>query len=272
MPAKRLAALFFLLMSSATLADHSVLRVGTTTSTQTSGLMDALLPVFRQETGYETEVKAVGTGAALKLGQQGKVDVLLVHAPQAEQQFIADGHGLARHPVMRNAFIIVGPADDPAGIAGFTDVAAALRRVKSTESLFLSRGDDSGTHKKELALWRAAGIDPYAQPWYHEIGAGIGNLLRQCSADQGYTLVDRGTWLALRDELRLRLLVEGDTLLDNPYAVIAVNPARHPDINAKAAQTFVDWLLSPVGQHLIGAYRIQGETLYAPERPGTAEP
>jgi len=255
--------LLFLAMGQASAG--GMLRLATSTTTASSGLLTMLLPAFEAATGYTTEFRGVGSGTALRLGREGQVDALLVHAPEAETRFIVDGHGVARIPVMHNDFVIVGPPDDPAGVSGMTDVAAAMLRIRGRGALFLSRGDDSGTHQKELALWQAAGMDPYAMPWYRELGMGISELLRTASKQQAYTLADRGTWLAMRNELQLRLLVEGDPLLYNPYHVIAVNPQRHPQVNGTAAQRFIDWLCSATAQQLIADFRKHGQALFIPD-------
>lgn len=246
-------------------ANPTLLRLATTTSTNDSGLLDILLPAFQQSSGYRIEIQAVGTGTALRLARTGQADVLLTHAPEAEAQFVREGHGLARYQIMHNDFVIVGPPDDPAGLVGLRDINQVMVRVRDSESLFLSRGDDSGTHKKERLLWRYAGIDPYGQNWYHELGLSMAEVLRAAGEQLSYTLTDRGTWLALKDQLNLRLLVEGDPLLKNPYGIIAVNPARHPGINNAAANAFIDWMRSPAAQRLIRDYRKHGEPLFTPD-------
>jgi tungstate transport system substrate-binding protein len=261
-----ISALIFLLAATPAAADQP-LRLATTTTTVDSGLTDVLLPAFERHSGHRVELHAVGTGTALRWAREGKVDVVLVHAPTAEQRFVRDGYGLVRHQVMHNDFIIVGPSQDPVGLHGQRDIKRALTRLRDRQGLFLSRADDSGTHKKELALWQAAGIDPYGQDWYQEVGMSMSQALQQASARRAYTLTDRGTWLALRDRLQLALLVEGDPLLANPYGVIAVNPARHQGINAVAATAFVDWLCSPAAQRLIRDYRLHGEPLFIPDLP-----
>ncbi len=246
-------------------ANQPPLRLATSTSTIDSGLLDILVPAFQQHSNYRVEILAVGTGTALRLARTGQVDVLLVHAPTAEKRFVREGYGLERHQIMHNDFVIVGPSDDPAGVMGLTDTIQAIARVRDCECIFLSRGDDSGTHRKERLLWRYAGIDPYGQNWYHELGLGIADVLRAAGERQAYTLTDRGTWLALKDQLELRLLVEGDALLKNPYGIIAVNPAKHPNINFAAANAFVEWMCSPSAQRLIRDYRKHGEPLFTPD-------
>lgn len=264
---QRLCFALVLLAVSTVAGGNGKLRLATSTSTVDSGLLDVLLPVFQQATGYRTQVFPVGTGNALRMGREGKADVLLVHAREAEEQFIREGHGLERHPVMHNDFVIVGPGRDPAGIAGLTDAAEAMRLLRDSQSPFLSRGDDSGTHKKELLLWQSAGIDPYGAPWYYELGLDMGGILRAADERRAYTMIDRGTWLNLKDDLQLQLLVEKDPLLQNTYGVIAVNSARHPQVNAEAAQAFVAWICSPAAQRLLRDYRKHGETLYFPGQP-----
>ncbi len=240
------------------------LRLATTTSTENSGLLGYLLPVFERETGLRVHVIAVGTGKALRMAQDGDVDVVLVHAPGAEQQFMNTGAGILRRAVMHNDFVIVGPRGDRAGIRGLHDAVAALQRIARTRSTFISRGDDSGTHKKERALWDAAGIRPSGY-WYREAGQGMGKVLQMADELQGYTLTDRGTWLAYQAKTDLQVVTEGDDRLFNPYHVIAVNPERYPDVNFAAAKRLIDWLIGNEGQRLIAAYRKQGQQLFHPD-------
>ncbi len=249
---------------SAAFADQDTLRLATTTSTANSGLLDLLLPTFEATSGYAVKASAVGTGAALRMGRGGKVDALLVHAPTAEQKFIEAGHGLTRHQVMYNDFVLVGPPDDPAQIKGLDDVVQALVRISAERALFVSRADDSGTNKKELSLWREAGVDPYGADWYLETGSGMAATLELAGTRIGYTLTDRGTWLARRTQLSLRLLAVGDKRLHNPYAAIVVNPVKHPETNVDAAEAFVNWLLSSEAQGLIREFRVDGEQLFIP--------
>ena len=243
------------------------ITVASTTSTQNSGLFDYLLPKFTVDTGIEVRVVAVGTGQAIRLATNGDADVLLVHHPASEKKFVADGFGVARHPVMHNDFVLVGPADDPAGVRGTTDIAAALQSVADAEQVFVSRGDDSGTHKKELELWAAAGVDPSpaSGEWYRESGSGMGATLNVASSMAGYTLTDRASWVSFGNKGELEILVEGDERLHNPYAAIVVNPERHPHVRAREAQIFVDWLTSARGQAAIDAFRIEGEQLFFPD-------
>jgi len=241
--------------------------LATTTSTQDSGLLDVLVPLFEKQTGHTVKVIAVGTGAALRMGERGDADVLLVHAPKAEEAFMAAGHGVERKYVMYNNFIIVGPHDDPAQIRGMDDAAAALKRIAEATALWISRGDDSGTHKKEKALWVDAGLDVStlaAQDWYQESGQGMGATLRIASEKGGYTLTDRATYLNLQDTLHLEILVEGDPRLRNVYHVIVVNPEKHPGVHEEGARAFAEFLLSPQVQEIIASYGVDkfGQPLF----------
>jgi tungstate transport system substrate-binding protein len=271
---KRLAALCIgvALAALAVSDEPRPITVASTTSTQNSGLFDYLLPKFTAETGIEVRVVAVGTGQAIRLATNGDADVLLVHHPASERKFVADGLGLARHPVMHNDFVLVGPAADPAGIRGIADVATALRRIGDGEQIFVSRGDDSGTHKKELELWRAAALDPRpaSGAWYRESGSGMGTTLNTASAMGGYTLTDRASWVSFGNKAGLQLLVEGDTRMHNPYSIIVVNPGRHPHVHAVEAQAFADWLISEQGQQAIAAYRVDGQQLFFPDAAATS--
>lgn len=242
-----------------------LLRIATSTSTQNSGLMDHLLPQFIADSGCQVKLYAVGTGSALRFGRVGEVDVLLVHAPEAEQLFVDQGYGLQRLPVMHNDFILVGPPQDPAGVGGMTDITAAFMQIATSGKTFISRGDDSGTHKKEMSIWQATGTDPYGQDWYIETGVSIGKALQIASEQQGYAITDRGTWLAIKNKLKMTLLLQGDKLLHNPYRIIAIDPARHQGINAKAASMFIDWIRSPRIQQLIGDYRVEDQILFIPD-------
>ncbi len=251
-------------LGPATAPQGDVLILATTTSTRDSGLLDVLVPRFEAQTGVQVKVIAVGTGAALRMGREGNADVLLVHAPAAEEEFMRQGYGLERRPVMYNDFVLVGPPDDPAAVRGEA-VAEALRRIARAEALFLSRGDDSGTHKKERALWELAGISP-GGAWYQESGQGMGATLKIASEKGAYTLSDRGTFLNLRDVVDLEVLVEGEEVLFNPYHVIVVNPERHPAVNAEAAKAFAEFLTSSAVQALIGEYGREqfGQPLFVP--------
>ena len=241
--------------------------LATTTSTQDSGLLDVLVPRFEQQTGYTVKVIAVGTGAALRMGERGDADVLLVHAPEAEEAFMAAGHGAERRYVMYNDFVIVGSSDDPAHIRGMSDAAEALKAIAQAKALWISRGDDSGTHKKEKALWADAGLDVSAlaaEPWYQESGQGMGATLRIASEKGGYTLTDRATYLNLRDTLHLEILVEGDPRLRNVYHVIVVSPEKHPGVHVEGARAFADFLTAPETQEIIANYGVEkfGQPLF----------
>ena len=267
LPRRKLAIVAAFLLALAlpgTVRADEQITLASTTSTEQSGLFSHLLPIFTRETGIVVRVVAVGTGQALDIGRRGDADVVLVHDRAAEERFVAEGHGGPRRPVMYNDFVIIGPAADPAGIAGLRDSAAALRRIATAGAVFVSRGDRSGTHAAELRLWREAGIDPVAGRggWYREVGQGMGPALNTAAAQDAYLLADRGTWLAFRNRQGLRVLVEGDRRLFNQYGVMPVNPARHPHVKAAAAQRFGEWLVSPVGQQAIDGYRIGGEAVF----------
>ena len=242
--------------------DH-VLKLATTTSTENSGLLQHLLPVFERDTGYKVHVIAVGTGKALRMGRDGDVDVVLVHAPAAEQKFVDEGHGVKRVAVMYNDFVIVGPVNDPADAGSSSSGNEALGRIAKNKAVFVSRGDDSGTNKKELSLWREAGIRPQ-EPWYREAGQGMGKVLQMAGELSAYTLTDRGTWLAFKNKSPLRIVYQGDPALFNPYGIIAVNPARYADINFTGAQALIKWITSPAGQLLIGNYTVADSLLFTP--------
>ncbi len=248
-------------------AERQKLILATTTSTENSGLLDYLLPAFEEAYNVDVDVVAVGTGQALQLGEDGNADVLMVHARPREDAFMAAGHGVRREDVMYNDFIIVGPAADPAGIKGLNDVAAGLQAIAAAEAPFISRGDDSGTHIKELSLWAESGISPSGD-WYIEAGQGMGAVLTMADERQAYTLTDRGTYLARTLEgIDLGILVEGDPLLFNPYGVIAVNPNKGDHIQAELANTFIDWLISPATQEAIGKFGVEefGMPLFTPD-------
>jgi tungstate transport system substrate-binding protein len=244
-------------------ADYDVVRLAASTSTANSGLMALLIPKFAEDTKRRIELTAVATGKALRLGRDGKVDVLLVHAPAAERQFVASGHGIKRVRVMHNDLIIVGPRADRAGIEKARDVIEAFRRIGDSKESFVSRADDSGTHRKEMTLWKGAGIQPYGL-WYREVGKGMADALAIANRESSYLLIDRGTWLKHRSTVDLELLFEGDERLLNIYTAIAVNPAKHSQININGAQAFIDWIISPEITKMIASYRIDGEQLYIP--------
>jgi tungstate transport system substrate-binding protein len=242
---------------------EKIIRLATTTSTENSGLLNAILPKFSTETGYQVHVIAVGTGKALRMGRDGDVDVVLVHARPAEDKFVAEGYGEKRYGVMYNDFVMVGPKEDPAGIAGAKTATEALGKIAHTQSIFVSRGDDSGTHKKERGLWKAAGISPKGG-WYREAGQGMGKVLQIAGEMGAYTLTDRGTWLAYQDKSPLRISFQGDPQLFNPYGIIAVDPKRHPDTNYQGALALIGWFISPHGQELIGDFKIGDNKLFTP--------
>ena len=254
----------------ATPAGPTDVILATTTSTQDSGLLDVLVPMFEEQTGYSVKPIAVGSGAAIKMGENGEADVLLVHSPSAEEEFMAAGYGSDRHMVFYNDFVIVGPVDDPAGIADMTSASDAMKAIAESESTFISRGDDSGTHAREKSLWAAAGIEP-GGGWYVESGTGMGETLRIANERDAYTLTDRGTWLALADDMNIVIVSEGDQLLVNVYHVIVVNPERYDTINEAGAIAFADFLLDPAIQTAIGEFGVDeyGEPLFVPCANGT---
>jgi tungstate transport system substrate-binding protein len=247
-------------------AEDNFIIVQSTTSTQNSGLFDHLLPLFTKKTGIEVRVVAVGTGQALKNAENGDGDVVFVHSQPDEEKFVADGWGVKRYPVMYNDFIIVGPASDPAKIAGLKQAPEALQKIAEAKMPFASRADDSGTHKAELKLWKEAGVDPKAASglWYLETGSGMGTTLNTAVGKQAYALTDRGTWLAFANKDDFKVLVEGDDKLFNQYGVILVNPIKHPNVKAKEGQAFIDWLVGPEGQAAIASYKIDGQQLFFP--------
>jgi tungstate transport system substrate-binding protein len=240
------------------------LVLATTTSTYDSGLLDYLLPEFEAEHNAKIEVIAVGTGQAIKTAEQGDADVILVHARAREDKFVAEGYGVNRQDVMYNDFVIIGPEGDPAGIQGMTDAAAALAQIAETQATFASRGDESGTHSKEKAIWEKAGIEPGGD-WYLSLGQGMGATLTVANEKGAYTLTDRGTYLSREEGLGLPILVEGDTILFNPYGVIAVNPEKHSHVQYELAMQFIEWLTSVDTQEKIGGFKhSSGEVLFHP--------
>ncbi|MEO9780218.1 MAG: substrate-binding domain-containing protein [Sedimentitalea sp.] len=251
---------------AAALADENFIVVQSTTSTQNSGLLDAILPTFKDKTGIEVRVVAVGTGQAIKNAMNGDGDVLLVHAKPAEEKFVAEGWGVARKDVMYNDFVLIGPEEDPAGIAGGDDIVAALKEIASAEAPFASRGDDSGTHKAELRHWGAADIDvtTHSGDWYRETGSGMGATLNAAAGMDAYVLSDRATWIAFGNKDGMDILVEGDPRLFNQYGVILVNPEQHPDVKAAEGQSFIDWLTGAEGQAAIAGYQLDGQQLFFP--------
>jgi len=256
-------ALAGLLLTCSADAGEDIIRLATTTSLESSGLLDRLLPPFEAATGRHIHVIAAGAGSALALGRSGDVDVVLVHAPSAENKFVAEGHGVNRRAVMYNDLVIAGPQADPAGVRGGVDVRVALAKIALGKHLFVSRGDDSGTRRKERSLWRAAGVDPVGD-WYRVAGLGTGQMLMMADELDAYTLTDRGTWLAYQARLRIELLVEGGDLMRNAYGIIAVNPDRFRDINYMGAMSLIAWVTSAPGQALIADFRIDGEQQFRP--------
>jgi len=242
--------------------ERGFITIASTTSTENSGLFEDILPQFTESTGIEVRVVAVGTGQALRIGCNGDADAVLVHAPAAERQFIADGCGVDRREIMYNDFIVIGPGSDPAGIEGTETAAEAFQIIADAEAPFASRGDDSGTHKKEMSIWADAGIEP-AGSWYRELGSGMGAALNTAAGMDAYIMADRGTWISFDNRQNLEILVEGDPNLFNQYGSVLVNPANH-DVKHELAQEWHDWLVSEEGQAAIGAYRLRGQQLFTP--------
>ncbi|EKD38377.1 MAG: hypothetical protein ACD_75C00756G0002 [uncultured bacterium] len=273
------------------MAADKVLKMSTTTSTEASGLLDVLLPELLKDTGIEVKVVAKGTGAAIRDGEDGNVDVIFVHAKAREEEFVAKGFGTKRYPVMHNDFVIVGPADDPAGIKGLTEAGPALTKIATAKAPFISRGDDSGTHTKEQALWKGTGLPlaeqtrkivskgqekevKYMVPadssaWYMSIGQGMGKVITFAEEKKAYTMTDRGTYIKMKygktPGVELDVLCEGGADLANFYGVIPINPAKHPHVKNALAMQFVEWLISPKGQGLIGGYKLEGKQLFFPD-------
>jgi len=246
---------------------EEILRLATTTSTYETGLLDHIFPLFEKEHGVKIHIISVGTGKAIKIAENGDVDVIMVHARKAEDKFVAEGYGVNRRDVMYNDFVILGPENDPAGIAGLKDAKQALTRILESRSTFVSRGDDSGTHKKEKTLWSKAGRKP-SGPCYLEAGQGMSATLRMADEKNAYVMLDRATYLFQRDKIRLKKMVEGDPDLFNPYGVIAVSPYKYPHAKYKLAMALIAWVTSPECQDMIGAYRKGGEQLYQPNAVG----
>jgi len=247
-------------------AQEQFIVVASTTSTEQSGLFGHILPVFQKKTGIQVRVVALGTGQALDLARRGDADVVFVHARSAEEKFLAEGHGVKRFPVMYNDFVLIGPRSDPAKIRGGKDILAALRKIKTAGAPFVSRGDRSGTHVAELALWKIANVDIEKEkgPWYRDTGQGMGPALNTAAAMNAYILADRGTWISFKNRGELAIVVEGDKHLFNEYGVMLVNPAKHPSVKKDLGQAFVAWVISPEGQKTIAEYRIGGEQLFFP--------
>ena len=284
-----ITVIFF--MSWGALAEEKIIKMSTTTSTQASGLLDVLLPQLEKDTGIQVKVIAKGTGAAIRDGIDGNVDVIFVHAKAREEKFVKDGYGTQRYAVMHNDFVILGPADDPAKIKGISNAPEALKKIAEAEALFISRGDDSGTHTKEQALWQKTGLQlekisntvvkkgkkqeiAFVHPagsvkWYLSIGQGMGKTIMIADEKQAYTLADRGTYIKYkfgRDvPVELDVLCEGDPLLANPYGIIPINPKKHPHVKNKLAEAFAQWLVSDRGQAVIADYRLLGKQLFYPD-------
>src|SRR6476619_2872949 len=248
------------------IAEDRSIVVASTTSTQDSGLFGYLLPIFKAKTGIEVKVIAQGTGQALDTARRGDADVVFVHAKSQEEKFLAEGFGVKRFDVMYNDFVLIGPKGDPAGVKG-NDIETALKTIQAKGVPFVSRGDRSGTHAAELALWKQAGIDLAAGkgPWYREIGQGMGAALNAASGMNGYVLSDRGSWISFKNRGDLQIVVEGDKRLFNQYGVMLVNPEKYPSVKKELGQAFVDWLISPEGQAAIAGYKIDGEQLFFPD-------
>ena len=260
------AAIGVIVLAAPTAAQEKSIVVSSTTSTQDSGLFGHILPLFKSKTGIDVKVVSQGTGQALDTGRRGDADVVFVHAKAQEEKFVSEGAGVKRFPVMYNDFVLIGPKSDPAGIKGSKDIVASLKAIKDKAAPFISRGDRSGTHLAEVALWRAAGIDIEKDKgdWYKSIGQGMGAALNTASASNAYVLTDRGTWLAFKNRGELAIAVEGDKRLFNQYGVMLVNPEKHPAVKKQLGQQFIDWLVSREGQNVIAGYKINGEQLFYP--------
>jgi tungstate transport system substrate-binding protein len=240
------------------------ITIASTTSTEQSGMFKHLLPMFQKKTGIEVRVVALGTGQALDMARRGDADVVFVHAKSAEDKFIAEGYGVKRLPVMYNDFVLIGPKSDPAKVTGGKDITEALKKIKAASAAFVSRGDRSGTHMAEIALWKQSGVDIAADkgPWYRDTGQGMGPALNSASSMNGYILSDRATWLAFKNRGDLMIVMEGDKRLFNQYGVILVNPEKHKHVKREMGQAFIDWIVSPDGQKAIADYKIGGEQLF----------
>ena len=265
-PFRALALMPLVLTATLSIAQTSSIVMASTTSTEQSGLFGHLLPEFKKATGIDVKVVAVGTGQAIDMGRRGDADVLFVHDQAAEEKLVAEGFALKRHPVMYNDFVLIGPAADPAQVKG-RGIVDALRKVSAASAGFISRGDKSGTHSAELRYWKNAGIEPPAFAGYKACGCGMGPALNMAASLGAYVLADRGTWLSFKNQAGLAVLVEGDKRLFNQYGVMVVNPAKHPQTKVVEAQKFVDWVISPAGQGVIAAYKINGQQLFFPD-PG----
>jgi len=261
----RLHVIFFTLLltgaASSAQAESKTIQLAATTSASNSGLLTVIIPAFEADSGYKIELFSTGSGNALHRARLGKADITITHAPASEEKLINDGYGKTKKAFMRNKLIIVGPESDPANIRHSTTITSALKKIENKQSLFISRGDDSGTHKKEIQLWKLAELDPYGD-WYLEIGAGMGNTLKRASQQEAYTLTDSSTWLALRKKLKLTSLYSKSIHLDNIYTAIVINPKKHKHTNYKGARTLMSWLLSDKGRALIQNYKVDGEQLF----------
>ena len=264
---------FLFVLASCNAIDNKDLLLVSTTSTQDSGLLDVLLPAFESQSGYHVQLIATGSGQALKIGEQGNADVILLHSPAAEKEFVANGFGINRRLVMHNDFVIVGPPSDPAALRTQPTLDSVFETIFSSASTFVSRGDESGTHVKELAIWTNAGLDPHGQSWYIETGQGQGNTLTIASEKGGYALVDRGTFLAYKSNLDLEILFEGDPFLLNVYHVLTVNSEKWQSVNLEGAKAFADFITSPDGQKIIAEFGVEeyGQPLFFPDADKTDE-
>jgi len=260
-------SLLFITGMTSVQAQPKTIILATTTSTQDSGLLDVLLPIFEKKTNYFVKTIAVGSGQAMAMGQKGEADVLLVHSPDAEKKFIAEGYGINRRLIMHNDYIIVGTSNDPSKIKGLKSSSEAFKKISSEKTLFISRGDNSGTHSKEKAIWKVAGINPEGEKWYQQTGLGMGQTLNVAAEKKGYTLADRGTYLALKKNLNLDILVEGDAILLNIYHVIEVNPAKWPKVNVAGGKAFADFMVSKEAQDIIKTFGVDkfGSPLFFPD-------
>jgi tungstate transport system substrate-binding protein len=256
-----------LMMGNPVQAQQKNIILATTTSTQDSGLLDVLIPMFEKKTGYFVKTIAVGSGQAMAMGQKGEADVLLVHSPAAEKKFVSEGFGINRRLVMHNDYIVVGPAEDPAKIKGIKNTVEVFKKIASSGALFLSRGDNSGTHSKEKSIWKEAGLNPEKEKWYQQTGLGMGQTLNVSSEKKGYTLADRGTYLALKKNLALDVLAEGDAILLNIYHVIEVNPAKFPKVNVAGGKAFADFMVSRETQDIVKTFGVEkfGSPLFFPD-------
>ena len=262
-----MVATVFLLMAPFAVAQEKTIILATTTSTQDSGLLDVLIPVFEKQTGYMVKTIAVGSGQAMAMGQKGEADVLLVHSPAAEKKFVEEGYGVNKRLVMHNDFIIVGPSEDPVKLKGTKSAAEAFKKMASAQALFISRGDNSGTHSKEKDVWKVAGLKYEGEKWYQQTGLGMGQTLNVAAEKKGYTLADRGTYLSMAKTLKLEILVEGDAVLLNIYHVIEVNPAKWAKVNVPGAKAFADFMVSRETQDTIKTFGVEkfGSPLFFPD-------